>query len=305
MPRDLHELPKLRDSLSYIYIEKAIIERDNNAIVFIRENERIPVPISAVTVLMLGPGTSITHAAIKIICDSGCMAVWCGEGATRYYAFGMGETRSSSNLLRQAKYCMDELKHLEVVRRLYYIRFPGINTEGMTLAQIRGMEGVRVRETYKLLAKKYGVSWKGRSYNRNNWNASDPLNIALSAANACLYSLCQAAIISLGYSPGLGFIHTGKQTSFVYDIADIYKTQTTIPAAFETYAYSDKNDIERTVRIKCRRLFRENRILKRIAEDINYLFDFDERDDNVNAEKPSDLWDLEEEFVQGGVNYSE
>ena len=123
LPRDLHELPKLRDSLSYIYIEKAIIERDNNAIVFIRENERIPVPISAVTVLMLGPGTSITHAAIKIICDSGCMAVWCGEG-NPLLCFWNGETRSSSNLLRQAKYCMDELKHLEVVRRLYYLRFP-------------------------------------------------------------------------------------------------------------------------------------------------------------------------------------
>lgn len=306
MPQDLNELPKLRDSLSYLYVEKAVIERDNNAIVFIRAGECIPVPISSVTVLLIGPGTSITHAAMRIICQSGCLAVWCGEDAMHYYGFGMGETRSSMNLLRQAELCMDEGKHLQVVKRMYALRFPGISTSGMTLQQIRGLEGVRVRETYKTMSKMHGVKWEGRNYNRKDWDATDPLNMALSSANVCLYGLCHAAITSLGYSPGLGFIHTGKLTSFVYDIADLYKMQTTIPAAFETAAkITDTDEIGRTVRVKCRRLFREHKVLKRVAQDIEHIFDIGDIEPDINAEKPGDLWDDEFDTVEGGKNYAE
>ena len=305
MPKDLNELPKLRDSLSYLYIEKAVIERDGNAIVLVRTNERIPVPISSVTVLMMGPGTSITHAAMRIICESGCLAVWCGENGMRYYGFGMGETRSSAHLQRQAELCLDERKHLDVVKRMYSLRFPGIATEDMTLAQIRGLEGVRVRESYKTMARIYGVKWSGRNYNKKDWDASDPLNMALSTANACLYALCHAAIISLGYSPGLGFIHTGKLTSFVYDIGDLYKLKTTIPAAFDSVAHADKADLVQMVRIKCRNSFREQKVLKRIADDIEYLFNINDTEQDVNAEKTGDLWDDDDDYVQGGKNYAE
>ena len=113
MPRDLHELSRLEDSLSYLYIDKAVVERDENSIVILRTNERIPVPISSLTVLMLGPGTNLSHAAMKVIADSGCLVIWCGEGALRFYGYGMGETRSAGNLLRQAQCCMDEQKHLK------------------------------------------------------------------------------------------------------------------------------------------------------------------------------------------------
>ena len=305
MPHDLHDLPKLRDSLSYLYIDKAIIERDNNAIVIIRANERIPVPISSVTVLMLGPGTNITHAAMRVICDSGCLVVWCGENAMRYYGFGLGETRSSANLLKQAELCIDSDKHLAVVKRMYSLRFPGMDTTDMSLAQIRGLEGVRVRETYKLQAKMHGITWQGRNYDKSKWDNSDPLNLALSSGNVCLYGLCHAAIISLGYSPGLGFIHTGKLTSFVYDIADLYKMETTIPAAFDTVAHADPSDIERIVRIRCRDLFRGKRVLRRIATDIDHIFDIGEKDHDINAEQTGDLWDSMNDVVQGGKNYAE
>lgn len=304
MPRDLHELPKLKDSLSYTYIEHAIIEQDNNAIVIIRKDERIPVPVASMTVLMIGPGTTITHAAVKAICDNGCLAVWCGDHAMRYYAFGMGETRSSANLLKQASLCMDEDKHLEVVKRLYELRFPKIPVDGMSLQQLRGLEGVRVREVYKQMSKIYGVKWRGRDYNFKKWDDSDPLNRALSMANVCLYGLCQAAIVSLGYSPGLGFIHTGKLTSFVYDIADLYKMETTIPAAFETVSKGVDEFLERNVRIRCRGLFKECKVLKRIAGDIAYAFDVSGDDQNKNAEQVGDLWDGEDDFIAGGVNYS-
>ena len=302
MPRDLHELSRLEDSLSYLYIDKAVVERDENSIVILRKNERIPVPISSLTVLMLGPGTNLTHAAMKVIADSGCLVIWCGEGALRFYGYGMGETRSAGNLIRQAQCCMDGQKHLEVVRRMFELRFPGMNLSGKSLQQLRGMEGVRMRETYKLMASKHGLIWKGRSYKLEEWDASDDLNKALSASNACLYGLCNAAIISLGYSPGLGFIHTGKMMSFVYDIADLYKAETTIPVAFEIVTQPRTEPIDREARIRLRRVLRERRILKRIARDIDFLFDTMPNDD-PNRIDAGELWDGGNHVVSGGVNH--
>lgn len=304
MPKDLNELPRLRDSLSYLYIDKAIVERDDNAIVILRGSERIPVPISSLTVLMLGPGVTVTQAAIRVIAESGCLAIWCGEGAMRFYAFGMGETRSSANLMRQAEYMVDPEKHIKVVRRMFALRFGEVNTEALTIQQMRGMEGVRMREAYRLFALKHHVKWKGRLYDRNDWDESDDLNRALSAANACLYGLCSAAIVSLGYSPGLGFVHTGKMMSFAYDIADLYKLETTVPAAFEAISTPRTDPIERHVRTICRRLLRERRILKRIAADLAYLFDAEAGEDDPNVEAPGDLWD-EDGSVDGGVNYAD
>ena len=304
MPRDLHELSRLEDSLSYLYVDKAIVERDENSIVIIRENERIPVPVSALTVLMLGPGTNVTHAAMKVMADSGCLVIWCGEGALRFYGYGMGETRSAGRLLRQAQCCMDEEKHMAVVRRMFEMRFPGINLADKTLAQMRGLEGIRMRETYKLLAKKHRLTWKVRAYRMEDWDASDDLNKALSAANACLYGLCNAAIVSLGYSPGLGFIHTGKMMSFVYDIADLYKTETTIPVAFEIVTQPRTEPIDRAARIRLRTVLRERRILKRIAGDIAALFDTMEGED-PNRIDAGELWDGEDHTIEGGVNHAE
>ena len=304
MPRDLHELSRLEDSISYLYVDRALVERDVNSIVILKGKDRIPVPISSLTVLMLGPGTNLTHAAMKVIADSGCLVIWCGEGALRFYGYGMGETRSANNLIRQAQCCMDEQKHLDVVRRMFELRFPGIDLSDKTLQQMRGLEGVRMRETYKLLARKNGIIWKGRSYKIEDWDASDDLNKALSAANACLYGLCNAAIVSLGYSPGLGFIHTGKMMSFVYDIADLYKVETTIPVAFEIVSQPRVDPIDREARKRLRTVLRERRILKRIAKDLTFLFDVADGED-ANRMDAGELWDGEDKRVAGGMNHGE
>lgn len=304
MPQDLNALPRLRDSLSYLYIDKAVIERDENSIVVLRKDERLPIPVASLTVLMLGPGTSITHAAMRVIGENGCMVIWCGEGAMRFYGCGMGETRSSAHLLRQVKYFSDEALRMEAVRRMYSLRFPGVKLDNMDLQQIRGLEGVRVREAYKLLSKKHRVKWSGREYSRDDWDASDDLNRALSAANACLYGLCNAAITSLGYSPGLGFVHTGKIMSFVYDIADLYKMQTTVPAAFEVVSSPRTDEIGTSVRIVLRRLLREQRVLARIPDDLEFIFGESVPED-VNAEQVGELWDPETGSVAGGKNYAD
>lgn len=301
MAKDYRELPKVRDSISYLYMEHAIIEQDNSSIVIIREDGRIPIPVSSLTCLLLGPGTSITHAAIRAAAENGCMIIWCGEGAGKFYASGMGETRSSSNLLLQARLCMDSEAHMAVVRRMYEIRFPRLPTSNLTLQQIRGMEGIRVKQTYKTYAKQTGVKWTARSYKQSDWEDTDQINQALSAANAILYSVCQAVIVSLGFSTGLGFVHTGKQLSFVYDIADLYKTETSIPAAFEAVQKSN-GDLEQKVRLFMRQKIAKSGVLKRIADDISWIFDIPLQEEQQNAAGAGDLWDTQGE-LPGGINY--
>ncbi len=300
--KNLQELPKLSDSISYLYIEHAVIEQDAASVVAIRKDGQIPIPVASVTCLLLGPGVSITHAAIRALCDNGCMAIWCGENAGRFYAAGIGETRSNKNLMIQARCCMDEQIHMEVVRRMYTIRFPGIQTDGLTLQQIRGMEGIRVRKVYEQMSRLTGVKWKKRTYKADNWEASDAINQALSEANALLYGLCHAAIVSLGYSPGLGFVHMGKQLSFVYDVADLYKTETTIPAAFE--AVKASGDVHQNLRLLCRKYFSNARILSRISDDLSTLFSQTVAEEKENVLQPGELWDVDGS-VSGGKNYGQ
>lgn len=296
--KDFQELPMLRDSISYIYLEHAIIEQDNLSIVAICKDGRIPIPVAATTCLLFGPGINVTHAAIRTIVENGCMAIWCGAQATRFYAVGIGETRSAKNLLLQAQYCMDQEKHMEVVRKMYEMRFPGIDTADMTLQQIRGMEGIRVRKTYEMLGRATGVQWKKRMYKTDNWANADQINQALSEANALLYGVCHAAIVSMGFSPGLGFVHTGKQLSFVYDIADLYKTETTMPAAFE--AISQGGDVHQNLKKLCRKHFIRVRLLERIPKDLAFLFGATEP--SVNLISAGSLWNEDSE-INGGKNY--
>lgn len=304
--KDLHVLPKVRDSLSYLYVEHCRIDQEAKAIAIHDQRGRFPVPCSSLTLLMLGPGTTVTHAAVRALADNGCLVAWTGEEGVRMYAFGTGETRSARNLLRQAWLCTHRALRLGVVVRLYRMRFDESLDEGLTLQQIRGMEGVRVRQTYARASAETGVSWSGRSYRRDEWGHSDPVNRALSAANSCLYGVCHAAIVSAGYSPALGFVHTGKMLSFVYDIADLYKTEITIPTAFRATAEGTDN-LESRVRRACRDAFRESRLLQRIVPDMDRALGalpqgWTDADFDSDPAAPGSLWDDRQGEVAGGVN---
>lgn len=265
---DLHALPKFRDGLGYLYVEHALIDRDSHSIAIWDEDGCTPAPASSLALLMLGPGTKITQAAISTLADNNCLVCWCGEAGVRLYAASTGGTRSSANLLHQARLATNEKLRLDVVQRMYCMRFVGVDIDPtLTVEQLRGMEGARVREAYAQMSKATGMEWKGRFYDRGNWNNTDPVNRAMSCANSCLYGLCHAAIVSTGYSTGLGFIHTGKQLSFVYDIADLYKIELTVPIAFEI-ASGVHDNLERAVRLRCRDMFREHKLLGRIVPDI-------------------------------------
>ena len=302
--QDLHVLPKFSDGWSYLYVEHCRVDQEDRAIAVHDASGKVPVPCANLALLMLGPGVAITHAAISVLADHGCLVAWCGEEGVRFYALGMGETRSAANFLHQARVWAHTGYRMEVVRRMYQLRFSERFDPALTLQQIRGMEGVRVRDVYARTAKETGVAWSGRSYRRDEWSNADPVNRALSTANSCLYGICHAAIVSAGFSPALGFIHTGKMLSFVYDVADLYKTEVTVPIAFRAVA-EPKGLLERHVRLTCRDQFVSTRLLERIIPDIQTALmmpkpraggaPFDE-----DAAAPGFLWDPSQGDIQGG-----
>jgi len=304
--KDLHILPKFSDGWSYLYVEHCRIDQEARAIAIHDEAGKVPVPCANLALLMLGPGVSITHAAVSVLADHGCLVAWCGEEGVRFYAAGMGETRSAANFLHQARMWAHADFRMQVVHHLYQLRFPEKFDPGLTLRQIRGMEGVRVRDAYARAARETGVPWSGRSYRRDKWSNADPVNRALSAANSCLYGICHAAIVSAGFSPTLGFIHTGKMLSFVYDVADLYKAEVTIPVAFHAAA-EEKDGLERRVRMMCRDQFVATRILERIIPDVQTALMLPKRGTtrdsgafDQDAAAPGSLWDPVEEEVEGG-----
>lgn len=305
---DLHLLPRIRDSWSYLYVEHKKIEQEDKAIALHDKAGKVAVPCAAITALLLGPGTSITHAAIRALADNGCLVMWTGEGAVRFYALGLGETRSAARLLHQARLVSAPELRLRVVRRMYEMRFPERLDPALTLQQIRGREGIRVREAYARASRDTGVKWSGRSYKRDNWFSADPINRALSAAHSCLYGVCHAAIVAAGYSPALGFIHTGKMLSFVYDIADLYKADLTVPLAFEMTAASPEH-LESRVRKACRDKFYEDRLLPRIIPRIEQVLgssdEPEETDYDAELALPGGLWDPETGTAAGGVNWAD
>jgi CRISP-associated protein Cas1 len=297
---NLRVLARYSDSLSQVYIEKAVIEREEHSIVAFTEEGRITLPAANLSTVMLGPGTRITHAAIKILADCGSVIAWTGSEGLQFYACGQPKTRLSQAVERQARYWADPELHMQVVRGMYKYRFNELLPNNLTTQQIRGMEGVRVRETYQRLSKEYGVIWSGRKYDRNSWNDADPINKALSAANAALYAIVLGGLHSLGYSPSLGFIHTGKQLSFVYDIADLVKTETSFPAAFEAASGGEEKLESRTRRILRDRCCHD-RLLDRLTKAVPALFSSKpEEIDQATEDEVTALWD-QEGTVKGGI----
>lgn len=294
--QDLHILPKVRDSLSYLYVEHAVLEKRDSALLVLQETGRTAIPAATLCLLMLGPGTSLTHAAVKLLAENGCTVLWTGEDMLHFYAQGLGETRSAYHLLRQAELVSTPEKRLGVVLRMYEKRFGRHLAPDLDLEQIRGLEGVRVRTSYAEASRQFKVPWNGRAYDRSNWNNADPVNRALSAGNALLNGVCHAAIVSGGYSPGLGFLHTGKQLSFVYDIADLYKAEFTIPTAFECAAEGSQ-ELEKRTRELCRERFRQGKLLQRILPDIDTVLEITVEEDfpaDSDQAIPEKWWDPEE-----------
>ena len=267
----------LKQRAALVFLRYGELDVIDGAFVLVdKEGVRIQIPIGGLACVMLEPGTRISHAAFVLAAQVGCLIVWVGESGVRLYSAGQPGGARADRLLFQARVALDEDARLNVVREMYRRRFDEEAPSRRSVDQLRGIEGARVREMYKLLAQRHGVTWNTRNYDRNNWDSADIPNRALSAATACLYGLSEAAILAAGYAPAIGFLHRGKPLSFVYDIADIYKFETVAPAAFETAAKIQKGKgdgtaVERQTRIACRDLFRKSGLLDKIIPDIEEI----------------------------------
>lgn len=263
----LKPLP-IKERLSVIFVEKGEIDMIDGAFVVVDATGiRTHVPVGGVACIMLEPGTRVSHRAAALAARAGTLLVWVGEAGVRLYSAGQPGGARSDRLLYQARLALDETLRLKVVRKMYALRFGEAPPERRSVEQLRGIEGARVRRTYQVLAQKFGVKWSGRDYDPERWDGSDLPNRCLSSATACLYGVTEAAVLAAGYAPAVGFIHTGKPLSFVYDVADIYKFETVVPVAFKIAAAEPFNP-ERAVRLACRDVFRQSKLLERIIPDI-------------------------------------
>ncbi len=254
----------MKERISMIFIERGEIDvLDGSFVVIDRNGVRTHIPVGSLACIMLEPGTRVSHRAAALAARVGTLLVWVGEAGVRLYASGQPGGARSDRLLYQAKLALDESLRLKVVRKMYELRFGEKPPERRSVDQLRGIEGARVRKTYQLLAKQYGVTWKGRRYDPKEWDKSDLPNLCISAATACLYGITEAAILAAGYAPAVGFIHTGKPQSFVYDIADIVKFDGVIPIAFRIAAKRPAQP-ERQVRLACRDHFRQTKLLGKL-----------------------------------------
>lgn len=300
----INELPRISDRVSFIYIEKSKINRIDSAITSTDSRGMVKIPAAMIGVLLLGPGVEITHRAVELLGDNGTSIIWVGENGVRNYSNGRPLASSTKFLEKQAKLVSNSRTRLKVARKMYQMRFEDEDVENLTMQQLRGREGSRIRGVYRKYSKEYEIKWKRRNYKVEDFKDSDIINQALSACNVCLYGICQSVIQALGMSSGLGFVHTGHDKSFVYDIADLYKADITIPLAFKiTSEYESSEDISRECRLAMRDIIRETKLVSKINKDLQYLMEIDKEEafefDNIY------LWDEKEGHVAYGISYEE
>lgn len=299
LPPSLQELPRIKDRQTFIYLEKCKISQQDSALKAEDKEGWILIPSHAFLVLILGPGVSITHRAIELLSHSGTAIIWTGQFGLKYYGYGKSLSKSAVLLIKQAKIVSTPKLHMEAAKKLYQLRFSDEDFSVHTLEQLRGKEGSRMRKEYARWAEEWNVPWNGRHYDHNDFSKSDPVNRALSIANTCLYGLVFAVISGLGLSPGLGIIHVGLESSFVYDIADLYKAEITIPLCFELAAKCP-NKIEQETRKELRKRIYESSLIPRMVKDILYVLDIQEKE----LEKETlMLWDSYRGNVSAGVQY--
>ncbi|MBS3985959.1 MAG: type I-E CRISPR-associated endonuclease Cas1 [Selenomonadales bacterium] len=226
-------LPQVKDKYPFLYLERGRLEIDDSSVKWIDcDSNVVRLPIATINALLLGPGTTVTHEAVKVMAAANCAVCWVGEDSLLFYAVGQSPTADSRNMRTQMLLAADPKQAVEVARRMFARRFPAADLDGKSLKDMMGMEGHRVRQLYEQKALEYDVGWKGRRFQPGKFEMGDITNRVLTACNAALYSILTSGIYSMGYSPHIGFIHSGSPLPFVYDMADLYKEWLCIDLAF-------------------------------------------------------------------------
>jgi CRISPR-associated protein Cas1 len=266
----------LGDRASIVFVEKGQVDVLDGAFVVVDSTGiRTHLPVGGLACIMLEPGTRVSHAAVGLAARAGTLLVWVGEAGVRLYAAGQPGGARADRLLHQARLALDPDLRLKVVRHMFTMRFGEPAPERRSVDQLRGIEGARVKQLYQAHAVRNGVPWRGRRYDPSDFDSSDMPNACISAATSCLYGIAEAAVLAAGYAPAIGFLHTGKPQSFVYDVADVYKFETIIPLAFEIAGKATKGrlegPVEGHVRRACRDVFRRTNILARLIPGIEEM----------------------------------
>lgn len=237
------------------------------------------IPYQAVSMILLGPGTSLTHDVLRLCARHGVLIAAVGEGGVKSYtAPPMGQGRSDVARVHAEKWA-DPKGRLDTARRLYAWRF-GQVLPHRDIETLRGIEGVRLKESYKLVAQRFGIDWKGRRYDRDNPTAADLPNQAINHAATFVEAAADIAVAAVGALPPLGFIHEHSSNAFTLDIADLYRVDLTLPLAFGAVrAYLDReaNNLEREVRRRAGKLFRQEKLIPKMIDRIKELLDVDDR----------------------------
>ncbi|GHF61414.1 type I-E CRISPR-associated endonuclease Cas1e [Streptomyces thermodiastaticus] len=298
------ELTRAGDRISFIYLERCTVHREDNAITATDADGVTHIPSATIGTLLLGPGTRVTHQAMSVLGECGAGVVWVGEQGVRFYAGGRALTRSSRLVEAQATAWANRRTRLAVARAMYRMRFPDDDPSARTRQELLSREGRRVKECYRREAARTGVPWRRREYHHGDFSAGDPANQAVTAAAQCMYGIAHAVVCALGCSPGLGFVHSGHERSFVLDIADLYKTEIAIPAAFDAAAQGEDDVATRTRRALRDRINRTG-LLDRCVQDIETLL-LPHHADGRDAEDTTDQVALQTDdgyVVPGGRNY--
>lgn len=301
IPITRQALSRMADRISFLYAERCVINRDGNSLTITDQRGVAHVPATQLAALLLGPGTKVTYAAMALLGDAGVTTIWVGERGVRYYAHGRPPAKSSRMAEVHASVVTNQRKRLQCARQMYSMRFLGEEVSGLTMSQLRGREGARMKRVYAAEAERTGVHWSRRSYDPNDFESSDPINQALTAASAALYGVAHAVVTALGFIPALGVVHTGTDRSFVYDIADLYKAEISIPAAFDAVAAAQGNPSTEVRRYVRDRVVSQN-LMPRMVSDLKSLFDIP--DDELVSDVELMLWS-ELEVIASGVNWSE
>ncbi|MGW1075165.1 type I-E CRISPR-associated endonuclease Cas1e [Streptomyces sp. NPDC002537] len=298
------ELTRVGDRISFIYLERCTVHRDDNAITATDTDGVTHIPSATIGTLLLGPGTRVTHQAMSVLGECGAGVAWVGEHGVRFYAGGRALTRSSGLAEAQATAWANRRTRLDVARAMYRLRFPDEDPVGRTRQELLLMEGRRLKECYRRESARTGVPWRRREYHRDDFSAGDAPNQGVTAAAQCMYGIAHAVVSALGCSPALGFVHSGHERSFVLDVADLYKTDVAIPAAFDAAAEGEEEVASRTRRALRDRI-NETGLLNRCVQDIKNLLGYNDTHDAAVGQDRMTLQSDGGIHVESGRNYGD
>lgn len=236
------------------------------------------IPYQNVSLVLLGPGSTVSHDALRILARHGTLLAAVGEGGTKFYtAPPMGQAHSDV-ARKHARLWADEKARLDIARKMYAVRFGKIPPH-REIAVLRGIEGARMKEIYRIQADRYRLPWEGRRYDRGRPDDADVANQAINHAATFVECAADVAVAAVGALPPLGFVHEDSNNAFTLDIADLYRAELTIPLAFKAARHCLDNpglNLERTLRKEAAVEFRRSKLIPKMIDRIKELLSVDD-----------------------------